>query len=221
MQNSDSSSSSISWRIDTWFPQIDAARRNLLKSFFNDVIKFSRTINLVSAKTLPLLDLVHFADSICAAFELKKLIPTGSTIYDIGSGNGFPGIVMACILSDYKFVLVDTDQRKCEFLKHAVSTLGLSNVSVINSPIESLPEASIDFAVSRGFASISKSLLLTRKAFKTGGNYFHLKGDQWGLEVAAIPTQLCSAWSPALSCEYVLPGTSVKLFIVKTTKILK
>jgi len=140
-------------------------------------------------------------------------------IYDVGSGNGFPGLVLAILWPSSKIHLVEIDQRKSEFLKHCISTLGLGNADVIIRGIETLPEKSIQFAVSRGFASLAKSILSTRKVFKKGGRYFHLKGEEWANEIGSIPSQLCTFWSPSLVSEYKLPVGEIKYAIVKTEKI--
>ena len=99
------------------------------------------------------------------------------------------------------------------------ATLGLKNVQVMIKTIESLPEKSIQYAMSRGYASIPKAILATRKLFKLNGAYFHLKSEEWVTEVGQIPTQLCSYWAPALQGEYKLPIGEVKFAIVRTDKI--
>ncbi len=207
------------WRIETWFSDLKPEVTVLLKTYFDELIKFNRTVNLISIKTLPVADLIHMSDSILACRMIFQAHPQLSEIYDIGSGNGFPGIVFAILYPQVTVKLLDSDQRKCEFLKHIASLLRLSNVSVLNQTFESLPDASIRVAICRGFASISKTILLARKPFVKGGAIYHLKGDSWSAEVGEIPTQLCSVWTPSLVGEYKLPVGSVKFGIVKTEKI--
>lgn len=213
--------SSIPWRIDAWFNDLSPTEKVLLKKYFDELIRVNKAINLISAKTIALADLLHFADSILASRVVAAQLPSGATIFDIGSGNGLPGIIFSILYPKFSVVLVESDQKKTEFLKQIISFLDLKNVSLKSLSVESLPDSSIEFGMSRGFASISKSILLTRKLFKNDGVFFHLKGDQWGLEVAEIPTQLCSVWSPALVADYKLPTTNIKLSVVKTTKITK
>ncbi|MCX7978379.1 MAG: class I SAM-dependent methyltransferase, partial [Bdellovibrionaceae bacterium] len=81
------------------------------------------------------------------------------------------------------------------------------------------PQGSVEHCVSRGLANISKSILLTRKIVKSGGVFYHMKGESWANEIADIPTQLCSIWSPALVKEYRLPVGEARFALVKTTKI--
>lgn len=116
-------------------------------------------------------------------------------------------------------ILMDSDERKCEFLKHVADTLGLLNVIVQNKKIDTLPPASIEQAICRGFAPLPKALLMLRKIISKGGAIYHLKSEEWAIEVSQIPTQLCSMWQPALEQEYTLPVGGIKMFVVRTSKI--
>lgn len=212
---------SIYWRVDEWFPELPEAVRSGFRVFNDELNKSNRFSNLVSPKTLQMADVIHFADSICGGRLILGEIAEGSTIYDLGGGNGFPGVVMAAIAPGCKFVVVDSDAKKCEFLRGLVTLLGLNNVEIRNGTIESLPLNSVEFGIERGLGNISKSILAARKCFKTGGTFYHFKGEQWSMEVGEIPTQLCSVWTPALVSEYKLPIGPVKFAIVKTIKIQK
>lgn len=207
----------IFWRIEEWFPELSNQIKSSLKTYHEELLKFNRTVNLIGVKTIPQADVVHFADCILAHRiilpELKSDI-----IYDFGSGNGFPGLVFAILTPEKKFRLVEVDQRKAEFLKHISATLKLTNVEVLIRQIETLDAGSVQCAVSRGFAPISKALLMSRKIFSVGGQFLHMKGEEWVSEVAAIPTQLCSYWQPSLLGEYKLPIGEIRYSVVKTEK---
>lgn len=208
----------VQWRIETWFPDLTADNFKKLKQFHEELLKFNKTVNLISVKTIPHADAIHFADSILAS----RLINSSNTIneiYDFGSGNGFPAIVYSILYPNTKVHMVELDQRKAEFMKHMISVLGLKNSDVMIRAIESLPEGSIQFAMARGYASITKALLATRKLFPKGGRFFHLKSEEWATEIAQIPTQLCTFWTPSLAGEYRLPIGEIKFAVVKTDKI--
>lgn len=209
----------IHWRIDDWFPDLSPEVKSRLKTYHSELIKGNRTVNLISPKTLFVADAVHFADSILAGRIIMKSNPAIDQIYDLGSGNGFPGLVFAIIYPQVKVNLVEIDSKKCEFLKNLIRTLGLENVSVECKNFETFPEGSIKYAMARGLGSISKNIMTTRKIVVKGGCFFHLKTEEWGIEVGEIPTQLCSMWSPSLIGEYKLPVGAVKFSVVKTDKI--
>jgi 16S rRNA (guanine527-N7)-methyltransferase len=126
---------------------------------------------------------------------------------------------MALLMPQRRLHLVEIDQRKAEFLKHMIGTLKLSNTDVMIRSIEALDAGSVKCAVSRGFAPISKSILMARKAVPVGGVYYHIKGEEWATEIADIPTQLCSFWLPSLLSEYKLPIGEIRFSVVKTEKI--
>ena len=114
---------------------------------------------------------------------------------------------------------MDADIKKCEFMKHVISAVRIPNADVLNMKVEELKDNSVQHAFSRGFANISKIILITRKAVSKGGVVYHLKGEQWGMEVSEIPIQLCSSWAPGLVGEYKLPIGEMKFAIIKTDKI--
>ena len=160
---------------------------------------------------------MHFADCILATQLLLKE-KLSSRVFDIGSGNGFPGIILGIMDSTREFVLVESDQRKCEFLKHAIHRLQLKNMSVMNVRLENLQRSAVDCAVSRGFASISKTLLGCNRIFAKAGCFYHLKGNNWSSEIAELPSQLISVWTPRLVGEYTLPVSQARRAIVATQK---
>ncbi len=208
----------IPWRIKEWFPDLTEKSITTLQSYFALVVKHNKTLSLVSPKTVPVADALHFADCILGSQIVLEDSPGIKEIYDFGSGNGFPGIVFGILHPEIKVVLIESDLRKVEFLKHVVTSLSIGNVSVLHASIESLPADSVKFAIVRGFGNISKTILLARKIMPKGGVLYHMKGEQWGLEITEIPTQLCSIFFPALVREYVLPSTQIRFGVVKTTK---
>jgi 16S rRNA (guanine527-N7)-methyltransferase len=210
---------SSNWRIKTWFPELDEKTQEQLHKYFNELQKFNKVVNLISPKTVVHADAVHFADSILAARIISKKVNKSVYLYDIGSGNGFPGLIYSILYPDQKIALIDSDERKCEFMKHIVDSLGLTNTVVQNKKVELIPSNTIEQAMCRGFAPLPKALLTLRKPVKKGGIVYHMKSEEWALEVSQIPTQLCSIWQPALESEYKLPIGDIKMFVVKTTKL--
>lgn len=211
---------SIQWRVPTWYPHLKQ-HHTQLKKLFDELIRYNQALNLISARTLPVADAIHFADSILGSELILSKNPAIKEIYDLGSGNGFPGIIFGLLNPGIQVKLVDSDVRKCEYLKATSHLLGLSNVTVINKSVEALSEGSVQFCLSRGFANISKSVLLMRKIVQTGGIYFHFKTEEWPKEVAEMPTALCSFWFPELLGDYKLPIGEIKFSIVKTTRSSK
>ncbi len=209
----------IFWRIDDWFPDLSPEVRSRLKAYHEELIRFNRTVALVSGKSLFVADALHFADSILATRTIMASNPKIDKIFDFGSGNGFPGLVLAILYPQVQVVLVEMDQKKCEFLRHVAGVVSAKNITIENKTVESLADNSVQYAMTRGFSNISRTILTARKSMVKGGVFYHLKGEEWGMEVGEIPTQLCSIWSPSLGGEYKLPVGAIKFSIVKTEKI--
>lgn len=209
----------LQWRIDLWFKDLSTEQRLRIKKYHDELCKFNKVLNLVSPKSLFISDAVHFSDSIIFSEIVLKKINKNECLYDIGSGNGFPGLVYSALDPDQKIALVDTDQRKCEFLKHTISLLGLKNITVENVNVEKLADNSIQQAVTRGFAPLPRAMMILRKVVSVGGVVYHLKSEEWSQEVSQVPSQLCSVWQPTLAGEYIIPSQTHKMYVVKTEKI--
>lgn len=214
-----SESSIINWRVDSWFKDLSTKQLSTLKSYCELLYKHNKTLNLVSPKTLPLSDALHFSDSILAMQALYNDAPNIDKLHCLLSGSGFPFIVAATLNQNIRVVMIDPDQKKCDFLKGACSDLGLSNTEIKCSGLDNLAESSIKYAVTRNAFNISKVILAARKCVAPKGILYHMKGEQWSLEVGEIPTQLCSVWEPSLVREYKLPIGEVRFALLKTTKI--
>lgn len=206
------------WRIREWFPKLSEKAFHDLRMFHVELLRFNEKVNLISVKTVIDADLHHFADSICAASLIRPEIK-GKVVYDIGSGNGFPGIVLSILNPDTQFIMIDSDLKKTEFLKYIIAQLKLTNATAEWKRIEDLKEPVIECAVSRAFAPLPRALNLTRKVFKKGGVYFHMKSTEWPIEVASLPPQLCSLWEVQFFKDYSLPIGDIKLSILKSTKL--
>jgi 16S rRNA (guanine527-N7)-methyltransferase len=206
------------WRIDQWFPKLAPETHASLRTLHKELLFFNSKINLISPKTVKTADLTHIADGILGSQAVLQRA-SSEEIYDIGSGNGIPGIVLAILAPSKKFILVDSDTRKIEYLRHCISRIGLRNCTVLCSRLEDLPAGTIRCAASRGFASISKTLLLARRASADNCEFYHFKGPAWSSEVASIPSQIMAAWAPIHACDYPLPLGESIMSIVLTKKI--
>lgn len=207
------------WRIEQWFPDLSAEQLDKMRKFHDELQRGNRAANLVSAKTLPMADVIHFADSILACRMIQKENPGLSEIFDLGSGSGFPGMVFGILFPKVRVVLIESDVKRCDFLRQVVSSLGLANVTVENVAIEAVAPGRMKAAIARGLSSISKAILMTRKVMPAGAVLYHMKGENWSAEVGEIPTQLCSVWTPALIGEYKLPLGPMRFAVVRTDKI--
>lgn len=201
-------------------PEIEKRTYIRLEIYANELVKFNKAINLVSPSTIPKMGDIHFADSLLGAQIVRKSLNPSDPLYDLGSGNGFPGLAFAMLYPEIEIILVERDSRKCEFLKHIVDLTKLENVKVINNEIKALGNSAIKQAMARGLAPIPRALLHFRPLFPPSGKFYHFKSDSWAKEVADIPSQAFSVWECGLLETYHLPQQKSEQAIVLTTRIV-
>jgi 16S rRNA (guanine527-N7)-methyltransferase len=141
---------------------------------------WSGRINLVAASTLGDLWRRHFLDSA----QLFALVPPAApSLIDLGSGAGFPGLVLA-IMGVPGVELIESDARKCAFLREA-SRLTETPVSIRNSRIESVPPHAAAVVTARGVAPLDRLLVLAQPFVTPETLCLFPKGEQAGHELAA------------------------------------
>lgn len=108
---------------------------------------------------------------------ISEFIPNGKSVVDVGSGAGFPGLILAIIRPDLQLTLVDSMERRCDWLNYATSELGLENVTIRLGRAEDLAsEIEADVVTARAVAALKKLLPWTMPLLKPGGSLVALKG---------------------------------------------
>ena len=108
-----------------------------------------------------------------------NLIKPNNNIADLGSGGGFPGILLSITKPDNKITLIESNNKKCYFLRTVIDRLELKNTEVINQTITKNNNLErFDVITARAFASIEKIISLTQKNNKKETEYILLKGKE-------------------------------------------
>lgn len=188
-------------------------------SYFEILEQFNKKINLVSPSSLENAGKKHFADSYHGLRIFEQEIETGNIVYDFGSGNGFPGIVLAIMRPDLKLVLVERDNRKCEFLKFVAQELKLENINVYTGNASHLKPGVANYAISRAMAPMPKMLLEVREAMAQNSHLYLFKGDHWTTEFGQCPPQIFDMWEVDLKGSYKLPELDIERFVVDCLKL--
>ncbi|MBI2235872.1 MAG: 16S rRNA (guanine(527)-N(7))-methyltransferase RsmG [Magnetospirillum sp.] len=142
-----------------------------LGAYADLLVKWQARINLVGPDTLPQLWRRHMLDS---AQLLALIPPTARRVVDLGSGAGFPGLVLA-LLGAPDVHLVESDARKCAFLREA-ARVGGTPVTVINRRIEQVPPLAADVVTARALAPLARLLEWAAPHLAPGGICLFLKG---------------------------------------------
>ena len=181
---------------DTGVPRETLSR---LSTYVNLLVERNEHLNLVAASTLPDVWRRHVLDSA----QLAPLIPThATTIVDLGSGAGFPGMVLAIMLSDRPGLtvhLIESIQKKCRFLEEvAVETAAVSQVH--SARAEDVKGLKADVVTARAVAPLDRLLTLAHPFFGPATTGLFLKGKalndeltraakSWKLNATPIPSK--------------------------------
>jgi 16S rRNA (guanine527-N7)-methyltransferase len=169
--------------------EIGVSRQTLarLKAYADILTDWNARHNLVAASTLPELWRRHMWDSA----QLAALIPAeAKTLADLGSGAGFPGLVLAALREDIAVTLHESVGKKAAFLRAAAERMALP-VTIENARIEDLPHKAYDVVTARALAPLPR--LLDYAWPRTGPNSvcLFLKGQNVGSEL----TEAHKYWS--------------------------
>ncbi len=149
-----------------------------LEAYVSLTLEWQKAINLISPATIPDIWWRHIIDSA----QLFSLIPSHTkSILDIGSGGGFPAIVLS-ILADNQvaFTLVESDRRKCIFLREAIRVARLQNITIITERVEKLPAQTFDLVTARALATTQQ---LMDWAGPYSNRFLFPKGEQADTEI--------------------------------------
>jgi 16S rRNA (guanine527-N7)-methyltransferase len=151
---------------------------------YADLLKrWNSRINLVAPSTLPNLWTRHIADS-AQVFELAP--PEARSWVDLGTGGGFPGLVVAVLAAelapDLAVTCIESDQRKATFLRTVLRETGIK-AEVRAERIEAAPAMNADVVSARALAALDRLLPMVQRHLKPGGIALFPKGDSYRSEV--------------------------------------
>ena len=160
--------------------------RETLNGFYEyetSLTKWNEKINLVSKNTLMDVWKRHFLDS---GQIIKHVEVSGKRWVDVGSGAGFPGLVVALLLRDRKIdcdlVLVEKNSKKGLFLNEVIRRLNLS-VEVVNDNIDNLEPLNADILTARAFSELNNLIEIAFRHRKKEGICLFLKGENYRIEL--------------------------------------
>ena len=159
-------------------PGLDVSRETLdrLEALEALTVKWTARINLIASSSVGQIWERHIRDSA----QIYTLAPPFQTWADLGSGGGYPGLVIAVLAlelaPDARVVLIESDQRKCTFLRTAIRDLGLS-AEVLAERIESAAPQSADVVSARALAPLPRLLDYAKRHLRPGGTALFPKGQ--------------------------------------------
>jgi 16S rRNA (guanine527-N7)-methyltransferase len=175
------------------------------------LISWNEKFNLVSASTIPQIWTRHFLDSA----QLMKFIPEkAETLADMGSGAGFPGLVLALLAEDKKRPLcihaVEGTGKKADFLRAVIADLGLTAI-VRQERIEEIKDLKADIVTARALKPLPDLLKYASRLMKKDGEGLFLKGKSANEEL----TQAKKYWIFSAKIYPSLSDDSGRVLVVK------
>lgn len=145
-----------------------------LEKFYNLLIEWNQKINLTRIMEKEDVYLKHFYDSltITKVVDLSKI----ETLCDVGTGAGFPGIVLKIVYPNLKITLVDSLLKRVNYLNIIIKELELENIKAIHTRGEDLKET-FDIVTARAVANIEKLLIYTMHLVNKNGSLIAMKGN--------------------------------------------
>lgn len=150
--------------------QIDACDL-LLK----ELVRWNQRINLTAITKPDEMVVKHLVDSL----QMLPLLQPGERLLDIGSGAGFPGLVLAIMRPDCSISCIDAVGKKISFQKHISRLLQLKNFQTLHARVEQLAlqeHDGFDLVCSRAFSSLSQFVDLSLPLVRTGGRIISMRG---------------------------------------------
>lgn len=153
-----------------------------------NLMRWQKAINLVGRTTLQDVWERHILDSA----QLKPLMPTqAKTVADLGSGGGFPGLVVAALCPEIAVTLIEADARKAAFLGDTARRMDLlKNPKLHVGRLETVAPVGADIVTARALAPLGQLLTWGARHGKNGAIYLFHKGKGWQGEL----TEATKAW---------------------------
>jgi 16S rRNA (guanine527-N7)-methyltransferase len=178
-----------------------------LRAYADLLTDWNARHNLVAKSTLPDLWQRHFWDSA----QLAPLLPPDAhTLADLGSGAGFPGLVLAALRPDISMTLHEATTKKCEFLRAAAVRMDIK-VAVENARMEDLPKRAFDVVTARAVAPLPLLLKYAHNFFGPNSLCLFLKGQNVGSEL----TEATKYWNMKASLIPSLTDPSGAIVMVR------
>ena len=192
---------------------ITAQALGKFQNYYELLLEWNQKINLVSRNDTARLVPYHFVDSILAL----NYIPVNSTVVDLGSCAGLPGIPVKIMREDIKLYLIESIQKKAAFLTLATKELNLNNTIILPERAEKIRDIKCDVVLIRLLGKINKIVPIASPLLNPTGRIIFYKSDTAEEEIAEAKKILAKFCLFATIKETVLPATKIirRLVILK------
>ena len=189
---------------------MDAATADSLIRYIEELHRWNQTYNLSGVKDLDDMVVRHLLDSLAVAPWIE-----GPRVVDLGSGAGLPGIPLAAVMPQHRFILLDSSGKRARFLHQVQALLEIRNVEVVQRRAsEYRPDPLANTIVARAFGSLAKIVESAHHLLDPGGRIVAQKGRYPSDELAELP----EPWRSRARLERVqVPGLEAQRHVAVLT----
>ena len=183
--------------------------------YLKELLKWNQKMNLTAIRTEKGIVLKHFLDSLSVFPYLSHI----SSLLDIGSGAGFPGIPLKIVKPSLEMTLVDSVRKKVDFQRHIIRILGLKGIEAIHGRVQDkeIRQAMgdrFDMVISRAFSDLQTFLIFSFPLLKKGGIVLAMKGEMDREEIRLLPNREEARYRLQKIIPLILPFSSFKRSIL-------
>jgi len=203
--------------------QITELQAEKLYKYYEMLVEKNKVMNLTAITEFEDVIMKHFIDS--AIMVTKLNIPENSTILDLGTGAGFPGLPLKIVRDDLKVVLVDSLNKRINFLNEVIAELEITNIETVHSRAEDLarkPEyrEQFDYCTSRAVANLSTLSEYCIPFVKVDGCFISYKSGQVEEELNSAKKAIKEFGGHITEVvDYTLPNTDIERTLVSIKKV--
>lgn len=188
---------------------LDADTEGRLLTYLRLLSKWNRTYNLTAIRDEAEMVSHHLLDSLTMVPHVQGL----STLADVGSGAGLPGIPLAIVCPELKITSIETVEKKVAFQQQAKIELKLGNFSPVGARVEKV-QGQFDAVTSRAFAEMADFVSWSGHLLSPGGSMLAMKGVYPAEEIARLP----QGWAVNASHELRVPGLDAQRHLIVLQK---
>ena len=179
--------------------------------YYDNLEKYNQVMNLTAITGEEDAARLHFLD--CAAL-LEAGDLRGKSLIDVGTGAGFPGLVLKILCPELELTLLDSLDKRLGFLRDTCEKLGFADVALVHARAEEMPERfreRFDYAAARAVARLNVLCELCLPYVKPGGAFIAMKGPELDAELKEAYVALKTLGGTAeRQIAYTIPGTELR-----------